>query len=378
MRVVAVDRNPDAPGFAEADAGEVVDFHDVAAVIDVARAGRVDGVLTYAAERAVPIVAAVAEALDLPGIGGEAAHLATHKLAQRRRLAERGVPQPEFAAARNLHEGLAALERVGVPAVLKPVDSAGQRGLFRLESEADLERHLHLALAESPTKEAIVERFHDGLEVNTLLVGRDGRPTLVTASDRVRPEGRGFGVALTHLFPSTLFGAALESVEWTASAAVRALGLRECVAYPQILSTQDTGALTVEVAARIPGGQMSDVALYGAGVDLVEVSLLQALGEPVPDDLVEPRQTQPLAILFLTAQPGPLPTGRVKSVRGIDRLLGAPGVVQADVYLTEGETIRPVQRDGDRRGYVVALGDTNLEALARARAAAELLQVEVE
>jgi hypothetical protein len=123
---------------------------------------------------------------------------------------------------------------------------------------------------------------------------------------------------------------------------------------------------------------MSDVALYGAGVDLVEVSLLQALGEPVPDDLVEPRQTQPLAILFLTAQPGPLPTGRVKSVRGIDRLLGAPGVVQADVYLTEGETIRPVQRDGDRRGYVVALGDTNLEALARARAAAELLQVEVE
>jgi hypothetical protein len=52
--------------------------------------------------------------------------------------------------------------------------------------------------------------------------------------------------------------------------------------------------------------------------------------------------------------------------------------VQADVYLTEGVNIRPVQRDGDRRGYVIALGDTNLEALARARAAAELLQVDVE
>ena len=42
-----------------------------------------------------------------------------------------------------------------------------------------------------------------------------------------------------------------------------------------------------------------------------------------------------------------------------------------------GETIRPVQVDGDRRGYVIAFGETNLEALERAEAAARLLDVEV-
>ena len=63
---------------------------------------------------------------------------------------------------------------------------------------------------------------------------------------------------------------------------------------------------------------------------------------------------------------------------GLDRVLAAPGVVQADVYLVEGEVIRPVQRDGDRRGYVIAVGDTNLQALDRAEAAARLLDVEVE
>ena len=58
-------------------------------------------------------------------------------------------------------------------------------------------------------------------------------------------------------------------------------------------------------------------------------------------------------------------------------MLAFPGVVQADTYLAIGETIRPVQVDGDRRGYVIALANTNLEALERAEAAARLLDVEV-
>jgi hypothetical protein len=37
-----------------------------------------------------------------------------------------------------------------------------------------------------------------------------------------------------------------------------------------------------------------------------------------------------------------------------------------------------VQVDGDRRGFVIALGATNIEAIERAEAAASLLDVEVE
>ena len=59
-------------------------------------------------------------------------------------------------------------------------------------------------------------------------------------------------------------------------------------------------------------------------------------------------------------------------------MLAFPGVVQADVFLEQGETIRPVRLDGDRRGYVIAVGDTNIEALERAEAAATLLDVVVE
>jgi hypothetical protein len=68
----------------------------------------------------------------------------------------------------------------------------------------------------------------------------------------------------------------------------------------------------------------------------------------------------------------------VRRIGSLDKLLAFPGVVQADSYLQLGETIRPVRLDGDRRGYVIAVGDTNLEALSRAEAACTLLDVEVE
>ena len=377
-RVVAVDRKPDAPGMLAADIAEPVDFSDVDAVIEVARRHGVDGAMTVSADRAVPVVAAIAEALGLPGIGPDVAHAMTHKVVMRRLFADHGVPQPRFAAVHGLHDSRVAAETVGFPAVLKPANSGGQRGIYRLESADDLDAHLHAALAESPTREAILEEFTEGLELNGIAVVRDGEVTVLTLSDRLRPDGPGFGVGWIHVYPTTLYGDALAEAERVAAHSVRALGLENGIAFPQLIAKASGEVVAVEVAARIPGGQMADVVREGTGVELLDIAILQAFGEPVPDALVTPSRSQPLAVRFLTAEPGPLPAGTVTSYSGLERVRAFPGVVQAEVYFTVGETIRPVRLDGDRRGYVLATGDTNLEALERAEAAARLLDVEVE
>ncbi|HET7515399.1 MAG TPA: ATP-grasp domain-containing protein, partial [Gaiella sp.] len=377
LRVVAVDRNEDAPGLATADVAEVVDFADVDAVEEVARRHDVDGSLTVSADRAVPVVAAVTERLGLPTIGTDVAHRMTHKIAMRRTLAEEGIPQPPFAAVRNLAEGRSALETVGLPAVLKPVDSGGQRGLFRVENAGDLESHLHSVLAESPGREAILEGFVDGVEMNGIVVVRDGDARTVTLSDRLRPEGAGFGVGWIHLYPASIHSDQLDLAVRVAERSVAALGLRDGIAFPQLIASPDGGVVVVEVAARIPGGQMADLVRHAVGVDLVELALRFALGEPIPDDIALPRFSQPLAIRFLTASPGPLPTGTVTRIGPLTDVLDAPGVVQAETYLAVGETIRPVRLDGDRRGYVIATAPTSVEALRRAEHAASLLEVEV-
>ena len=378
LGVIAVDRNPDALGFAEADAKVVVDFSDVPAVLAAVADVEFDGVLTVSADRAVPVVAAIAEARGLPGIGVETAHLMTHKVAMRRRLAEEGVPQPRFAALRKLSERRRAADEVGFPAVLKPADSGGQRGIFLVESVGDIETHLHEALTASPTQEAILEEYVEGTEMNGIAIARDGEAWTLTLSDRLRPPGIGFGVGWIHVYPATVYGDQLDESERIAARTARALGLETGIAFPQLIAAEDGRVVVVECAARIPGGQMTDLVRHAVGVDLVEVQLRMALGEDLPDELVTPRFRQPLAIRFLTAAPGPLTPGRVVRVGSLEKVLAFPGVVQAETYLVEGETIRPVRLDGDRRGYVIAVADTNLEALDRAEAAAGLVDVEVE
>ena len=378
FRVVAIDGNPKAVAQQDADGFEVVDFSDIPAAIEAARRIRPDGVLTITADRAVPAVAAVAEDLRLWGIGSDAARVLTHKVDMRRRLAEAGMPQPRFGSARSLDEARAAATEVGFPCVIKPADSGGQRGVCRLESQADLDARFEEALQESPSGETIVEEFLDGIELNAMGIVRGGDVQLLTLSDRLTPPGIGFAVGWIHLYPASLNGNGLVEAESIIRRSLDVLGLSHGIAFPQLMARPDGSVQVVEVAARIPGGQMADLVRHAVGVDLVEVALRLAVGEAVPDELCLPRFRQPLAIRFFTAEPRPLPTGTVRSVGGLEKVLAAPGVVQAESYIVPGETIRPVRRDGDRRGYVIALGDSGPEALARAEAAAALIQVDIE
>ena len=215
-----------------------------------------------------------------------------------------------YMSARTRAEVDAALEMVGVPAVLKPADASGQRGLFLLNectttSSAAFQKQSRLPHAERRFSRHSV----DGDEVNCLVVVRNGEATVITVSDRLRTSGVGFGVGsrtCTHpRFPRS----SARSRRASHVNATLALGLRNGIAFPQLLATPDRSVEIVEVAARIPGGQMGEVARHGVGVDLLDVALQQALGEAVPDDVAVPRFTQPLAIRFFTAEPGPLPTG---------------------------------------------------------------------
>ena len=249
LRVVAVDRNPDAPGLVAADIAEVVDFMEIDAVVAVARRVGVDGVLTVSADRAVPVVAAVAEELGLPGIGRSTAHLLTHKLAMRARWARAG-----FLSRRSRASGPNAMStRPWPPSASRPSSSrstpGGQRAVFRIESRAELERDLPEALAESPTGEAILEGFVEGVEMNGIVIARGLEPALVTLSDRLRPPGIGFGVGWIHVYPPSVNGDQLALSERAAVESVRALGLRDAIAFPQLIASPDGGVAVVEVAA---------------------------------------------------------------------------------------------------------------------------------
>jgi biotin carboxylase len=374
--VVACDADPEAVGFELCDVAEVVDFSDVDGVTAVAARERVDGVLAVCTDRAVIPAATLAERLGLPGIGVAVARAMTHKPTMRARLREGGVPQPQHVVLER-GGGTAAAAAVPLPAVLKPADSGGQRGLYLIERRRELGSRLAATLDASRSGEAMLEEYVDGLEVNTLFAVRDGEPRLLTVSDRLRPPGPGFGVGWIHSFPSSLPPDALREVEAVAAEAIRCLGLRNGIAFPQLIVAGERVVL-VEVAARIAAGQMADLVRHATGIELFDIAIAQALGDHVPDELVAPRFTRPVAIRFLTASPGLLPTGRVVSIDGLEHVRASPGVLDAGLYFGPGTEIGPLRVDADRRGYVIATAPTAPEALELAVRAAGKLVIETE
>ncbi len=372
-RIVAVDADPNAIAFPLVDVAQCVDFTDVERVANVGLEFGAEGVLAICSDRAVLPAAAVAEQLSLPGIGVEVARAMTDKPVMRSRLAAAGVPQPEHLVLERAD--VAAARSIRLPAVLKPADSGGQRGLYMIETPDDLERRLPETLAFSRTGRAMLEEYVDGVELNGLMVVRDGKPTLLTLSDRLRPGGVAFGVGWIHSFPSSLPDSALAEARDVAFAAVSALGLRDGIAFPQLIVDEAGNARLVEIAARIGAGQMADLVLFATGVELFEVAIAQALGVPVPDAVVTPRYRRPIAIRFLTAAPGVLPLGTVDEIEGLESVRESPGVLAAGLYFESGDTIGPLQVDADRRGYVVATGETPQEALDLADRAATKLVV---
>ena len=377
-RVVAVDGAANAVAFPYCDVAENVDFSDIDRVADLGARHRVAGVLAISSDRAVVPAAGVAAALGLPGIGVDVAIAMTDKAAMRSRLAAEGVAQPRHRVLAAGVDVDAAFAEVGAPAVLKPADSGGQRGVFLVESANDVSRHLHQALELSRSGQAMLEEYIPGTELNGLFVVRAGESKLITLSDRLRPSGVGFGVGWAHSFPSALAEHAVRSAEAVAASAIRALGLQDGIAFPQLIVPDDHSARLIEIAARIPAGQMADLVRFGTGINLFDIAFAQALGRRVPDGLTEHRWTRPVAIRFLTADPGVLPVGKVTHAGGLLAARNAPGVLAAGLYFGAGDTIDPVRVDADRKGYVIATAQTASAALELADVASSRFEIRTE
>ena len=355
--VIAVDRDPAAPGFAYADKRAVVSTEDEPGVDRLARAENVDGIVSPGADWPVGVAARVAARLALPHpIDAATATLATTKSRQRERFAEAGVPQPRL------------LEEPVAPSVVKAPDRQGQRGLTFVRTEAELAPAIDAAVEASRNGSYIVEEYVDGPEVTVQAVSVDGvfHPLLVT--DRVTADAPAFGVALAHVWPCV---PGTQSPIAAAQAAAEALGIRNGPTYTQLRVGPD-GTRVVELAARLGGGHDAELTEAVTGISLNGLALDFALGNEV-----RVPGTQSLhgggCVLFLVA-----PEGRLLAVEGREAAHAVEGVLDVRIYRERGHVFGPLLRGADRAGAVLAVGESREQALERARAAADEIRFVVE
>ena len=102
--------------------------------------------------------------------------------------------------------------------------------------------------------------------MNGIVIARGGTAEVVTP---VRPAAAARGRVRRRLDPrlSRRRRSATSSTlsERVAARAVEVLGLRDGIAFPQLIAHPDGSVAVVEVAARIPGGQMADLVRHATG-----------------------------------------------------------------------------------------------------------------
>jgi biotin carboxylase len=361
--VIALDRDPAAPGFQYADRRAIISTEDEHGIERLAAAERIEGVIAPGIDWPVGIAARVADRLGLPHpISPAVAALAVSKLKQRERLAQVGVPQPRWQLVAEVEDGLA------VPSVVKAPDRQGQKGLSLVRAEDELPAAIARAIGESRSGVALIEEIVEGPEVTVNAFSVRGEFHPLTVTDRLTAEPPAFGVALAHVWPSEAGAKAAD----VARKAVGALGIENGPSYTQV-RVGPNGPQVIEVAARLGGGHDAELAHLALGVDLSGLAIDAALGDPIwSAALRAPPQVGGAVVRFLVP-----PEGVLEEVEGAEEARAVEGVEDLRIYRGAGHVFGPFRRAADRAGAILATGETREQALERADEAARLIRFKV-
>ncbi|MGD0166986.1 MAG: hypothetical protein ABSC51_06830 [Gaiellaceae bacterium] len=373
LYVIAADRDPAAPGFPLSDRRALISAEDEPALERLAVAEEVDGVIAPGIDWSVAIAARISAKLGLPcPISADSAQLAVSKLKQRERFAEAGLPQARYAVATRGEEAVAVAAELGYPLIVKAPDRQGQRGLALASGREDLEPAVDLALAASRSGLCVIEELEAGSEVTVIGFSIDGRFNALAVIESRRAPPPAFGVALEHIWPSTLARDELDQVVETAARAAATLGIEQGPTYTQIV-VGPRGLRLSELAARLGGGHDAELVQAALGIDLNGLALSAALGESVDIAQLTPEARAGGACThFLVA-----PTGTLVAVHGVEEATGLEGVEWVRIYREPGYSFQPLRSRSDRAGAVLALASDRERAVCRAREAADLIRFQV-
>jgi biotin carboxylase len=375
LYVVAVDRDPGAPGFRYADRRAIVSVEDEPAIDRLAAAEQVDGVIAPGIDFPVAIAARVAARQNLPHpLEPQVAQVAVSKVKQRERLVEAGVPHTPYRVCAALSEAEQAVAELGLPCVLKPPDRQGQRGVSVVVRPEHVPSAFDSALEAARGAVVLVEKLVAGPELTVNAFSAGGDFHALTVTDRVVAEPPAFGVALAHVWPSEQPSAVVEAAVAVARSAAEAVGISGGPTYTQVL-VGDDGPVVGELAARLGGGHDAELCEAALGVDLNGLAIAAALGDEIPSNNLLQAASASVGgacVRFLVS-----PEGTVNAVEGVERAEESDGVVWVRVYREPGDEARPLRQGSDRAGAVLVVGDSRKQAVARGRRAARRVRFRV-
>lgn len=289
----------------------------------------------------VPAAARLSARLGLPGLVGAAVDQVRHKARMLEAVAAAGLVVPRFAVVRSVAELDAACAEVGFPAVVKPVDSGGSVHVSRVDCLEEARAAVAAIHAEEGrefdrplTGEVMVEEYVAGAEYSADGYADGGEVRVVAVTRKLLgPEPR--FLELGHLTPAPLDEDVRQELASYAADVVRAVGITTGPFHCE-LRLSEGGPVLIEVAARLPGGKITELMEMVTGLSLPGRVLAGLTGvDPQDAGVYGELVAKAAGIRFLTAGGA----GSYLRLEGWEELTAEPWVTGGHVLVEPGVAV---------------------------------------
>lgn len=263
-----------------------VSIIDKEAVLEVASKKKIDGILSYAVDPGVETAAYVAEKLGLPSVGPyQSVKILQNKALFRKFLKEHNFNTPFAESFYNYEDVLSNIKKIVFPVIVKPVDSAGSKGVTRVDDISYLKKAVEYAQKYSHNNgEFIIEEF---IELSGYQSGSDsfsinGKMVFTTFDDQHFDinSSNPYTPAM-HVWPSSMSINAQTYLKSEIQRLISLLNMQTSIYNIEARVGVDGKAYIMECSPRAGGNRISELIRMATGVDMITACVSAAMGDKV-------------------------------------------------------------------------------------------------
>ena len=373
--VITCDYIPDNIAHKYSDEYVNVSIIDKEAVLAVAREKQIDGIMSFAVDPGVVTAAYVQDKMGLPAFGPyESVCILQNKDRFRDFLAKHSFNVPLAKGFSSVEEAMSEKYWYPWPVIVKPTDSAGSKGVTRVDRLEDLEAALQTAFDHSLSGRVIVEEFIEkaGCSSDSDCFSVNGELKFVSFSaQRFDDNAPNPYTPSAFSWPSTFTKEQEAELTSEIQRLLTLLGMRTSVYNIETRIGTNGKSYIMEVSPRGGGNRLSEMLRFATGVDLITNAVRAAVGDEVAGIEQKDYDDHWAEVVLHSGN-----SGRFQSL-DIAPDFAEKHVKQIDLWVKPGDEVRAFMGANDAIGTLVLCFNTEEELLKKLASQHEWLKVNI-
>lgn len=347
--VITADYLPDNVAHQYSDEYCNVNIIDKEAVLQAAKALNIDGIISFGVDPGVVSAAYVQEQMGLPQMGPyESVRILQNKDLFRAFLKEHGFNVPNAKSYTSKEMALSDTSWFTYPMIVKPTDSAGSKGVTRIDSLEEYAVAVDYAFEKSISGTIIIEEFIDkvGCSSDTDSFLLNGELKFVSFNaQRFDESAANPYTPAAYSWPST-FAEYEEYLRIELQRLLTLLNMKTSVFNIETRVASSGKPYIMECTPRGGGNRLCEMLRYATGVDLITAQVRAAVGDSVEDVEQQPYNGHWAEIILHADKDG------IFSNLEIASDLPAK-VIERDLWVKKGDNVTAFHGASDAIGTLV-------------------------